>query len=1401
MTEFVGVPMMREPIDMKKGGFVVLLSVLILVSTFPFVSQDSKAQPGQWTDAFGDETKVFSKVNTEVVGGSARIQQLASNYSWQKKGVVLDIGQGGDPDAKYASYPWVIKGSDGTYRMWYSAVSGSDVYQIAYATSHDGYNWTKHGAVISPGFSGTGSDSRRVHSPAVIDEGDYYRMYYTGVDISDVRITLMAISQDGKSWTYDGLAINYGGSGETKVSAYASVLKDGGSYKSWYSGFSLGGSYQIFHATSPDGVTWTKQGIVMPLGAPGEPDDDEILKNVVIRNSTGTYRMWYGAVGTKWRILYAESPDGKDWTDRHGIVLYEGAPGEPDEQKVAIGSVHLPVNNAGWIWYVGFDNVPHARIMIATMGSLGNLTSTVITKSPGYDWEKLFLNKTALPDETEVLISVLDATTLVPFPGFSDLSGTVIDLSSLSKTNENIRLKADFYGTMTATPLLHDWTVTWDDIGGPIFGGLNSASDDGTGGNVTLDWNPATDPSTPITYNVYMSLTPGGQDFGSPNYTTSATSLQVTGLTNGLTYHFVVRAVDGLGNEETNSVERSVIPTTPIDSTPPTFAGLQSAVDSGTGGNVTLSWFAATDPDTVESNSDPSLPIFYNIYYSLTPGGQTIPWAGTTGTGFEVTGLMDGNDYYFVVRAEDSVGNEDNNSVELSAMPTTPIDSTPPTFTGLGSVMDLGTGGALRLNWSDANDPDTTKCNTDPSLPITYNIYYSRISGGQDFMNPNATTTNTQIDISDLENGALYYFVVRAEDSAGNEESNLIEKSLMPTTPVDDTPPNFGGIQFAVDAGTGGTVTLSWLTATDPDTPECNSDPSLPVSYDIFYSRVSGLQDFQSPNATTQSLSSNITGLTDGVPYYFVVRARDSVGNEETNTVERMAVPTTPTDTTPPNFAGLESAFDSQTSGNVTLMWSPATDPDTVECNSDPSLPITYYVYISTVPGNQNFLLPNVTTQDTQIEITNLKNGLPYYFVVRARDSAGNQESNLMERSTIPTTPVDSTPPLFSGVVVAMDDETGGAVKLYWADATDPDLIECNSDPSLPITYNVYFSTTSGGQNFLVPSASTQDSTVTISGLQNGTTYHFVVRARDAVGNEESNAVEMSAMPTTPVDSTPPQFLGIQFATDVGSSGNITLTWQVGIDPDTVECNSDPSLPLQYNIYVSVNSSGQDFNVPNKTTSNTQVTLDGLQNGITYYFVVRAEDAAGNEDDNLVERSATPTTPVDSTPPTFGGLDLVTTDEGTGEITLSWSAATDPDEPECNSDPSQPIKYNIYVSESPDDFDFSQPTRTTHSPQFVFLELRRGVTYYFIVRAEDGAGNEEANSVTESAFLEIEEEPFNLLDYLWIIFLVVIIILLALIAVLLAKQRKKEGRVEEDKARTTEEEPSEDASEEESAEG
>lgn len=105
------------------------------------------------------------------------------------------------------------------------------------------------------------------------------------------------------------------------------------------------------------------------------------------------------------------------------------------------------------------------------------------------------------------------------------------------------------------------WLALPPDTTPPTFDGIKYVDDTIYTGTLNLSWDSASDPSTPITYNIYESTTPGDQDFATPTYTTKNTKYKVSGLTNGQTYYYVVRAEDYLGNEDTNTVEKSAKPT------------------------------------------------------------------------------------------------------------------------------------------------------------------------------------------------------------------------------------------------------------------------------------------------------------------------------------------------------------------------------------------------------------------------------------------------------------------------------------------------------------------------------------------------------------------------------------------------------------------------------------------------------------------------------------------------------------------------------------------------------------------------------------------------------------------------------------------------------------------------
>ena len=106
-------------------------------------------------------------------------------------------------------------------------------------------------------------------------------------------------------------------------------------------------------------------------------------------------------------------------------------------------------------------------------------------------------------------------------------------------------------------------------------------------------------------------------------------------------------------------------------------------------------------------------------------------------------------------------------------------------------------------------------------------------------------------------------------------------------------------------------------------------------------------------------------------------------------------------DHAPPSFAGLKSAttciagpIGGGRTASYNLSWDPATD------NVSHSQKIVYDVYQANTSGGEDFSTPTYTTSAGAISFTTpqLATDKYFYFVVRARDQAGNSDSNTVER-------------------------------------------------------------------------------------------------------------------------------------------------------------------------------------------------------------------------------------------------------------------------------------------------------------------------------------------------------------------------------------------------------------------
>lgn len=177
-------------------------------------------------------------------------------------------------------------------------------------------------------------------------------------------------------------------------------------------------------------------------------------------------------------------------------------------------------------------------------------------------------------------------------------------------------------------------------------------------------------------------------------------------------------------------------------------------------GQVILTWTASAGATN------------YNIKRSTSSGGETTI-ASTTGTSYtDMTNLLDGTTYFYVLSALNT-GGEGQNSTEVSA---TPLFSPPPT----NLIVVTTYFGLVSLVWS-------------PSAGATsYNIKRSTSTNTETTI---ASTASTGYSDTSVVNGETYYYVVSAVNAGGENPTNSQEVSARPPLPPVPSP-RIGYVDF-----------------------------------------------------------------------------------------------------------------------------------------------------------------------------------------------------------------------------------------------------------------------------------------------------------------------------------------------------------------------------------------------------------------------------------------------------------------------------------------------------------------------------------------------------------------------------------------------------------------------------
>ena len=535
---------------------------------------------------------------------------------------------------------------------------------------------------------------------------------------------------------------------------------------------------------------------------------------------------------------------------------------------------------------------------------------------------------------------------------------------------------------------------------------------------------------------------------------------------------------------------------------------------------------------------------------TASPGGATCAVGGST-LGCTVVGLANGTLYVFTVTATNAIGTSPP-SAPASATPAAPATAPGPP-TGLTATAGDG---QVALSWSaPASDGG------------------SAITGYTATASPGGATCSSATlgcTITGLMNGTAYTFTVTATNSVG------IGPASSPATATPTASATAPGAPTSLTATAGnGQVALTW-------TAPSSTGGSPITSYTAT----------ASPGGTTCSvggstLGCTINGLTNGTTYSFTVTATNAVGTGPAS-APASAIPAT----VPSSPTGLIA-----TRGNsqVALTWAaPATDGGSS---------ITGYTATAS-PGGATCAVNGSTLGCT---ITSLTNGTSYSFAVTATNAVGTGAASA---------PASATPATVPGAPTGLTATAGnGQVALTW---TAP-----SSDGGSPVTG--YTATASPGGTTCSVGGSTLGCTIT--GLTNGTTYSFTVRATNAVGTGPASA---------PASVTPGTLPGAPTGlTATAGNGQVALAW-------TAPSSTGGSPITGYTV---TGTPGGSCSVGGSTLG---CTITGLTNGTTYSFTVRATNAVG---------TGLASAPASATPATVPGAPTgLTATPGNGQVALTWTA-------------------------------------------------------------------------------------------------------------------------------------------------
>lgn len=354
-----------------------------------------------------------------------------------------------------------------------------------------------------------------------------------------------------------------------------------------------------------------------------------------------------------------------------------------------------------------------------------------------------------------------------------------------------------------------------------------------------------------------------------------------------------------------------------------------------------------------------------------------------------------------------------------------------------------------------------------------YNVYWNT-SGNVTLLDNKISNVTSPYLHTSLINGETYYYTVTALNSS--DESNtssevLAIPQLRPQAP--DAPQNIQ-TRFADSQ-----ITISWNTVADA------------VSYNIYWNTTGNVTRADNKITSVTSPYTH-TNLDNGTDYYYIVTAVNSTGGESVASAESSATPAGGASSIAAPVISAENQ-----NGVITLSWDPIAEATAYQIIIDYFPDVASRATRTTVNAYGIY-----ASSSPQAVFSTGKQGQPYYFIVKAINSAGDYSapSNEVTATPMPDASLASVP-IWNNAL-----SNDSQLTVSWDTVTNATSYHVYMSSSPTLTVDNYATLADGSMQTVT------DTTFIASNLTNGSQYYFLVTAVNDAG-ESAPSIMLIAQP------------------------------------------------------------------------------------------------------------------------------------------------------------------------------------------------------------------------------------------------------------------------------------------------